>query len=202
MPLNVIRSFTNKLRVVVEAANGLIAVRAKQPSYFSGAVAMVHGKPFNGTSGYVPLWLPTNSANIILRSKHGVVTFFSETVFSQSIRKTGGRNAFLAAIGFAVSVYHLLGAGFARCLQAICSLGSVLIELRNRFFCAAFTAHLRDAIANRPSVLGMVRIIWHRLTLNPATFWSSFRRDGGDLAATTVAKMLFAHGERYNTEKV
>jgi hypothetical protein len=48
----------------------------------------------------------------------------------------------------------------------------------------------------------VVRIIWHRLTLNPTTSGSGFRRNRGNLIASTFAKMLFAHGERYNTEKV
>lgn len=202
MALDVISRFTNKLGVVVEPTNGLVAVCAQKPSNFSGSVAVINRKTLSRPANYGTLRSSANRANIVLGGKHGVVFGFRNGVFYKRIFEPRAHNANPAFFGASVTVSGRFRAFFTRRLQAIRSFTAIFVELRNRFSDAAFSARFRDAITDRPSVLGMMRVVWHRLALDPPTFRAALKCYRGDLTATTFAKMLFAHGERYNTEKV
>ena len=202
MALDVISRFANKLGVVVEPTNGLVAVRAQKPSDFSGSMAVIDRETLSRPAKYGTLRSSANRANIVLGGKHGVVFGFRDGVFYKRIFEPRAHNTNAAFFGVPVAVNRSLSALFARRLQPVSSLSSVLVKIRNWFFNSAFPARFRDAVADRPSVLGMMRIVWHRLAFDPPAFGAALGCYRGDLTATTFAKMLFAHVERYNTEKV
>lgn len=202
MGFDVIRSFANKLRVIVEPTNSLIAMRAQKPSHFSGGVAVIYRETFCRAANNVSLRSLANSANVILGGEHFIVQGFREAVSTKRVFKPRTVATRRPRICVPVRVYDVFAANFAGVLQSIRTLRTVLMKLGRRFTYTALPARFRDAVAYGPSVLGMVREIWHRLALEPATFRSGFWCDRGDLSAATIAKMAFVHGECYNTEIV
>lgn len=202
MALNVIRSFTDKLWIIVKPADGLVAMGAEQPANFSSRMAVVNGKAFGGPSYNMPLRSLANGADVILSGEHGIILGFRDCVFFKSVFEPAANYADQPFFGMPVTIRRGFRALFTRGLQAIRSFFAVFVELRNRLSHTALTARLCHAVTDRPSVLGMMRIVWHRFTLDPASLGSGFRCNRGNLAAAAVAKMVFAHGECYNTEKV
>lgn len=202
MALDVISRFANKLWVIVEPADRLVAVRAQKPSNFPGGVAVVNRETFSRPANYRTLRPFADRADIVLGGEHGVVFCFRDSVFYECVFEPRADNTNSTLFGAPVAVNRILSALFTRRLQTIRSFSAIFVKLRNRFSNAAFPARFRDAVADRPSVLGMMRVVWHRLALDPPTFGAALGCYRGDLTATTFAKMLFAHGERYNTETV
>lgn len=202
MGFDVISRFANKLGVIVKPSDSLVAMRTQKPANFSGSVAMIDCKTLRSATNNVPLRAFADRAHVILRGEHGVIIRLRDHVFSKRVLKFRAHDTDTALFGASVAVSCCFRAIFARRLQAVRSFSAVFVKIRNGFFNTAFSARFRDAVANRPLVLGMMRVIWHRMTFNPPTFGAAFGCYRGDLAAATFAKMLFAHGERYNTEKV